>query len=121
MKKKNEKDIQEYMPSAEEVAHELGKATSIDDFYGKDGIFSRLFTKTIEEMLEAELTSQLGYERYDVEGHNSGNSRNGHYSRKMPSSGGDAEIKVPRDRNGEFQSELLKKNSNEIEKKIIAM
>jgi transposase-like protein len=39
----------------------------------------------------------------------------------MRTSGGDAEIKVPRDRNGEFQSELLKKNSNEIEQKVIAM
>ena len=39
----------------------------------------------------------------------------------MRTSGGDAEIKVPRDRNGEFQSALLKKNSNEIEQKITAM
>jgi transposase-like protein len=109
------------MPSAEEVARELGKATSIDDFYGKDGIFARLFSKTVEEMLEAELTSELGYERYEAKGRNSGNSRNGHYSRKMRTSGGDAEIKVPRDRNGEFQSALLKKNSNEIEQKITAM
>ncbi|HKJ37589.1 MAG TPA: IS256 family transposase [Anaerolineales bacterium] len=109
------------MPSAEEVAQELGKATSIDDFYGKDGIFARLFSKTIEEMLEAELTSELGYERYEAEGRNSGNSRNGHYRRKMRTSGGDTEIQVPRDRNGEFQSALLKKNSNEIEQKITAM
>jgi len=120
-KSKNEKDNQVSMPSAEEVARELGKATSIDDFYGKDGIFARLFSKTIEEMLEAELTSELGYERYEAEGRNSGNSRNGHYSRKMRTSGGDAEIKVPRDRNGEFQSALLKKNSTEIEQKITAM
>jgi putative transposase len=120
-KNKNEKDIQAHMPSAEEVARELGKATSIDDFYGKDGIFARLFSKTIEEMLEAELSSELGYERYEAKGCNSGNSRNGHYSRKMRTSGGDAEIKVPRDRNGEFQSLLLKKNSNEIEQKITAM
>lgn len=118
---KKEKDIQAYMPSAEEVARELGKAKSIDDFYGKDGIFSRLFSKTIEEMLEAELTTELGYERYEVEGRNSGNSRNGYYTRKMRTSGGDAEIKVPRDRNGEFQSALLQKNSNEIEQKITAM
>jgi transposase-like protein len=109
------------MPSAEEVARELGKATSIDDFYGKDGIFARLFSTTIEEMLEAELTSELGYERYGTEGRNSGNSRNGHYTRKMRTSGGDTKIKVPRDRNGEFQSALLKKNSNEIEQKITAM
>lgn len=120
-KKKNEKDIQVHMPSAEEVAQELGKATSIDDFYGKDGIFAKLFSKTIEEMLEAELTSELGYERYEAEGRNSGNNRNGHYTRKMRTSGGDAKIKVPRDRNGEFQSALLKKNSNEIEQKITAM
>jgi transposase-like protein len=119
--KKQEKDIQAHMPSAEEVARELGKAKSIDDFYGKDGIFSRLFSKTIEEMLEAELTTELGYDRYEAEGRNSGNSRNGHYTRKMRTSGGDAEIKVPRDRNGEFQSALLQKNSNEIEQKITAM
>jgi len=119
--KKQEKDIQAHMPSAEEVARELGKAKSINDFYGKDGIFSRLFSKTIEEMLEAELTTELGYERYEAEGRNSGNSRNGHYTRKMRTSGGDAEIKVPRDRNGEFQSALLQKNSNEIEQKITAM
>lgn len=116
-----QKDIQAQMPSAEEVAQELGKATSIDDFYGKDGIFARLFSKTIEEMLDAELTAELGYERYEAEGRNSGNSRNGSYTRKMRTSGGDAEIKVPRDRNGEFQSALLKKNSNEIEQKITAM
>jgi transposase-like protein len=120
-KSKNEKANEVSMPSAEEVARELGKATSIDDFYGKDGIFARLFSKTIEEMLETELTSELGYERYEAEGRNSGNSRNGHYTRKMRTSGGDAEIKVPRDRNGEFQSALLKKNSNEIEQKITAM
>ncbi len=119
--KKQEKEIQAHMPSAEEVARELGKAKSIDDFYGKDGIFSRLFSKTIEEMLEAELTTELGYERYEAEGRNSGNSRNGYYTRKMRTSGGDAEIKVPRDRNGEFQSALLQKNSNEIEQKITAM
>jgi transposase-like protein len=103
------------------VIRELGKAKSIDDFYGKDGIFARLFSETIEQMLEAELTDELGYERYEAKGRNSGNSRNGYYASSMRTSGGDARIKVPRDRNGEYQSELLKKNSNEIEEKIIAM
>ena len=120
MKEKKENKRFE-MPSAEEVVQELGKATSIDDFYGKDGIFSRLFSKTIEQMLEAELSAELGYDRYESVGRNSGNSRNGHYTRKMRTSGGDAEIKVPRDRNGAFQSVLLEKNSNEIEQKIIAI
>ncbi|MCL5428955.1 MAG: transposase, partial [Chloroflexi bacterium] len=121
-KKEPEKsEIQKHMPDPEELARELGQAQSIDDFYGKEGIFARLFSKTIEQMLEAELTEELGYERYQAEGRNSGNNRNGHYRRKMRTSGGDAEIRVPRDRNSEFDSELLKKNSNEIEHKVIAM
>lgn len=121
--KKNIKkeELQKHMPDPEQLACELASAESIDDFYGKDGIFARLFSKTIEQMLETELTEELGYEPYQVEGRNSGNSRNGHYTRKMRTSGGDADIRVPRDRNGEFQSKLLKKNSNEIEQKVIAM
>ena len=119
--KTSQKEIQEHLPIAEEVQRELAKAQSIDDFFGKDGIFSRLFASTLEHMLEAELEGQLGYERYEAKGRNSGNSRNGNYTRKVRTSGGDAEIKVPRDRNGEFQSGLLKKNSNEIEQKIITM
>lgn len=47
--KKAEDGKEIVMPSAEEVARELGKAKSIDDFYGKEGIFSRLFSKTIEQ------------------------------------------------------------------------
>lgn len=119
--KSSQKEKKEHMPSAEEVQHELAKAESIDDFFGKEGIFSRLFSSTLEHMLEAELEDKLGYERYEAKGRNSGNSRNGSYSRKVRTSGGDAEINVPRDRNGEFHSELLQKNSNEIEQKIITM
>jgi len=120
-KEKNSKEeTQKHLPDADELTRELGKAKSIDDFYGKDGIFARLFSQTVEKMLETELTEKLGYEPYQAEGRNSGNSRNGHYGRKMRTSGGDAEVRVPRDRNGEFQSELLKKNSNEIEQKVIA-
>ncbi len=120
-KKAKKEAIQKHLPDPEELARELSKAESIDDFYGKEGIFARMFSKTIEQMLEVELTEELGYEPYDIEGHNTGNSRNGHYTRKMRTSGGDAKIRVPRDRNGEFSSELLKKNSNEIEQKVIAM
>lgn len=119
--KNTQKGKSKHLPDPEELARELAAAESIDDFYGKDGIFARMFSKTIEQMLEAEMVEELGYERYKAEGRNSGNNRNGHYKRKMRTSGGDTEIQVPRDRNGEFQSELLKKNSNEIEQKIIAM
>lgn len=122
-KRKDEKrDVRSELPSVEVVQRELGKAESIDDFFGKDGIFSRLFASTLETMLEAELTEQLGYERYEAKGRNSGNSRNGKRTRKIRTSAGETEIEVPRDRNSEFQPTLLEKqqaNSNEIEQKVL--
>ena len=53
------------LPSVEKVRQELGRAESIDDFFGNAGIFAKLFANTLEQMLEAELTDQLGYEKSD--------------------------------------------------------
>src|SRR5437667_3209740 len=92
------------MPGWEQIQAELSSAKSIDDFFGREGIFARLFSKTLEQMLEAELTAHLGYEKYEAKGRNSGNSRNGKYKRRVRSSGGGkSEIALPRDRNGEFE------------------
>ena len=88
---------QQYMPDAETVAAELGKAKSMDDFFGKEGIFAKLFANTLEQMMEAELTDHLGYEPYEAEGRNSGNSRNGYYSKKVRTSEGDTGVRIPRD------------------------
>ena len=112
------------LPSVERIQHELASAKSIDDFFGKEGIFARLFAGTLEQMLEAELTAHLGYEPYAVSGRNSGNSRNGKRSRNVRTSAGDMTIQVPRDRNGDFQPVLLDKyqtSTNELEEKIIAL
>jgi hypothetical protein len=49
------------LPSLERIQHELASATNLNDFFGKDGIFARLFAATIEQMLETELTAHLGY------------------------------------------------------------
>jgi len=112
------------MPSAEEVQRELATATSIDDFFGGDGIFARLFAQTLEEMMAAELTKELGYERYEAKGRNSGNSRNGSYSKRVKTSHGEIEVQVPRDRKGEYKPQILHKyetSSNELEDKIVGM
>jgi transposase-like protein len=122
--KKTSRKIQEIMPGAEEVQRELSKAKSMDDFFGKEGIFARLFADTIEEMLETELSEHLGYEAYEVKGRNSGNSRNGRYAKKLRTSAGDTTIQIPRDRNGDFEPQVVKKqvaNTNELEDKIIGM
>ncbi len=112
------------MPSTERVQEELAQAKSMDDFFGKEGIFARLFADTLEQMLEAELSEHLGYEPYEAKGRNSGNNRNGHYPKKVRTSGGETTIQVPRDRNGEFEPQIVAKyaaNTNELEEKIIGM
>jgi len=112
------------MPSAEAIQRELASAKSIDDFFGKEGSFARLFSKRLEQMLEAELTAQLDYEKYEAKGRKSGNSRNGHYKRKVRTSQGQSSMAVPRDLNGEYHPTLLHKyetSSNELEDKIVSL
>ena len=115
---------QEYMPTAEEVQAELAKVQSMDDFFGKEGVFAKLFASTLEQMLEGELTEHLGYEPYEAAGRNSGNNRNGRYAKRVRTSTGEATVQVPRDRNGEFEPQILAKyagNTNELEEKILTM
>ncbi len=106
-KQKRSPSPQESMPSAEEVQAELAKVQSMDDFFGKDGVFARLFATTMEQMLEGELTEHLGYEPYEATGRNSGNNRNGHYPKKVRTSTGETTVQVPRDRNGEFEPQII--------------
>ncbi len=56
------------LPSMERIQQELASATSVDDFFGKEGIFARLLATTLEQMLDAELTAHLAYERYAPRG-----------------------------------------------------
>jgi putative transposase len=118
-------NIQKFMPNAEQVLAELSSAKSMDDFFGKDGIFARLFARTMEAMLEAEMSEHLGYEKYEAKGRGSGNSRNGHSQKTVrTSSGGETVIEVPRDRNGYFEPKIVRKyesSSNELEDKIVTM
>jgi putative transposase len=112
------------MPSAEEVQRELASIENIDDFFGKDGVFARLFGDTLTQMMQGELSAELGYEKYEAQGRNTGNSRNGSYKKKLKTSTGEVEVEVPRDRNGDYEPQILKKyqaSSNELEDKIIAM
>ena len=101
---------------------QLANIGSMDDI-------QRLFKETIAEFMEngldAELDDELGYSRYDYKNKNTDNSRNGHSSKTLCTSFGDVEVSVPRDRQGEFEPQLLKKNqtsiSQDIEEKILSM
>ena len=63
--------------------------------------------EVVNQLLLNELTIFLDYEKHDVIGYNSGNSRNGFYSRKLLTKYGEISIKMPRDRNGEFKQQTV--------------
>lgn len=83
-----------------------------------------IFKDTIEVALEAELDESLGYGKHDPRGNNSGNSRNGTSPKTLKTRMGKTEINVPRDRNGEFEPQIIKKyqtTANDIEDQVMAM
>lgn len=73
--------------------------------------FDKFMRTKLEEglnlLLESELTAFLGYNPYDRNGWNSGNSRNGSYFRQIKTQFGPIKVQVPRDRNGEFHQQTL--------------
>ena len=65
--------------------------------------------EAVESLLQTEVRTLLGYGKYDPEGRNSGDSRNGSYERTVQTSVGPITVKVPRDRNGEYEPAALPK------------
>ena len=95
-----------------------------EDLLGPDGIFKALKKRMIEKALGAELSDHLGYEKSDPAGNGSGNSRNGASKKTVTSEDGAFDIGVPRDRNGSFEPQLVKKSQKRIDgfdDKIISM
>ena len=68
----------------------------------------------LETGLEAELTEHLGYDNHAVEGRDGGNSRNGTRSKTVLTEIGPAGLEVPRDREGSFESKLVKKRQRRL-------
>ena len=89
--------------------------SSMDDI---QNLFKETIAESMEDGLETELDDELGYSRYDYRNKSTENSRNGHSSKTLRTSFGDVEVTVPRDRKGEFEPQLLKKNQTSISQDI---
>ena len=78
--------------------------------------------EVLENGLEAELDDELWYSKYDYRNKDTDNSRNGYSRKSVKTSAGSVEIAVPRDRNGEFEPHIIRKNetslAGDIEEKI---
>lgn len=89
-----------------------------------DELFREHLERAINSLLQAELTAFLDYEKYDRNGFNSGNSRNGNYSRTFKTEYGELNLTIPRDRNGEFSQQTLpayKRTNDSSETTIIQL
>lgn len=98
--------------------------SSPEDILGEDGLLKQLTKRMVERALEAEMTEHLGYEPHSLEGRATGNSRNGKSRKTIQSGNGQFEIEVPRDREGSFDPQLVKKRQRRLEgfdDKILAM
>ena len=61
--------------------------------------------------MDEELDEELGYSKYDYRNKETDNSRNGHSSKTMHTSYGDMDVAIPRDRNGDYEPQLIEKIS----------
>jgi transposase-like protein len=85
------------------------------DILGKNGLLKQLTKRLVERTLEAELTDHLGYEPHAPQGRGTGNNRNGKGHKTVQCESGAIQIEVPRDRNGSFEPQLIKKRQRRLE------
>ena len=108
-----------------EKIRELLELAGVNGMEDIQQLFRETIAEFMEDGLDAEMDEHLGYDRYDTKEKETDDSRNGHSSKTLRTSFGDTPIQVPRDRKGEFDPVILRKNqtsiSQDIEEKIISM
>jgi putative transposase len=97
-----------------------------EDLVGENGLLKQLTKALVERALSAELTHHLGYAKNDPDGHgrDSGNARNGTSRKKLKGDFGQIDIEIPRDREGEFEPQIVGKHQRRFDgfdDKILSM
>lgn len=112
-------------PIRKELLDELlAEYANPDDLTGPEGLLKRLTGALVERALQTEMTDHLGYEPGAQEGQGSGNSRNGTGKKTLRTDQGNVTVEVPRDRNGTFEPQLVKKHQRSFkgfDDKILSM
>ena len=101
----------------EELADQLlGRAQAQGvELLGPDGLLSQVTKAVLERALAEEMTGHLGYEKHDPAGRGSGNSRNGTTAKTVLTDVGAVDLAVPRDRNGTFEPQIVRKGQTRLE------
>lgn len=98
--------------------YDIKNATDVQD------VLKEIFAPIFESMLEGEMRNHLGYDRNERSDTGEGNSRNGFSSKNIKTSAGEVTIQVPRDRQGSFEPQVVKKYQRDvssIEGKVLAL
>lgn len=82
---------------------------SPEDILGENGLLKQLTKAVLGCAMQAELTHHLGYEKHDLKGQNSGNSRNGRSKKTLKGDFGTLPVDVPHDRNSSFETRIIPK------------
>ena len=93
----------------------LKEYESPQEILGEGGLLKDLTKAVIERCLQTELDSHLGSAKYDRQGHTTGNTRNGQSQQTLKGEQGHLDIAIPRDRQGTFEPQFVKKGQTRFE------
>ena len=85
-----------------------------EELFGDNGLVRSLTSRLLNRILETEMDVHLGYKKNSNEGDNSGNSRNGYSKKTVLTQAQEVELNVPRDRNSEFEPEIVPKYAKRL-------
>jgi len=102
------------MAIRQELLEELLKDyKSPEDLLGQGGLLKELTKALVEKALDGELTHHLGYPKHSSSKND--NARNGKSKKGLLTDHGKMEIVSPRDRNGSFEPELVRKRQTRFD------
>jgi len=109
----------------QELIRELIELDGVKTASDARNMVKSLLGGTLQDLLTAELDEELGYSKYDYRNKDTENSRNGYSKKRLKTSEGEIELDIPRDRNGEFEPKIVRKNQTHlddtVENRIISM
>lgn len=108
-----------------QIVEELLSKSEPSELFGKDGIFNQLKKQIVERVLEKELDHELGYSKHSKVPKSDTNRRNGSYDKRIIDDHGHRlSIEVPRDRDGDYEPQLIPKGVRRFsgfDEKIISL
>src|ERR1700761_3134658 len=116
-------DLRRQLPD-ELVDELLAGARTEEEIVGPGGLLSQLTKRLVERAMEVEITDHLGYEPHQEPPGGAGNTRNGSTPKTLSTEHGPVEIRTPRDRQGTFEPQIVRKRQRRFEgfdEKILAL